>query len=59
MLKILALIGATITMALGLEIPKNHIVNTSWLEKNHNDSKLVIIDTREKIDYEKGHIKMQ
>lgn len=33
MLKILALIGATITMALGLEIPKNHIVNTSWLEK--------------------------
>src|SRR5574344_789892 len=57
MLKILALIGATITMALGLEIPKNHIVNTSWLEKNYNDSKLVIIDTREKVDYEKGHIK--
>ena len=44
-------------MALGLEIPKNHIVNTSWLEKNYNDSKLVIIDTREKVDYEKGHIK--
>lgn len=57
MLKILALIGATITMALGLEIPKNHIVNTSWLEKNYNDFKLVIIDTREKVDYEKGHIK--
>lgn len=27
------------------------------VRKNYNDSKLVIIDTREKVDYEKGHIK--
>ena len=57
MLKILALIGASITIVLGLEIPKNHIVETSWLEKNQNEKNLVIIDTREKVDYEKGHIK--
>ncbi len=57
MLKILALIGASITMVLGLELPKNHIVETSWLEKNQNEKNLVIIDTREKVNYEKGHIK--
>lgn len=41
----------------GLEIPPNHVVNTNWLEKNINNDKLVIIDTRKNEAYLKGHIK--
>ncbi|MCF6172413.1 MAG: hypothetical protein L3J44_01275 [Campylobacteraceae bacterium] len=40
-----------------LEIPKNHIVSTQWLQANQNQKNLVIIDTRNSKAYKKGHIK--
>lgn len=39
-----------------LEIPKNHLVSTSWLEKNLNNEKIVIIDTRKESKYKEAHI---
>jgi 3-mercaptopyruvate sulfurtransferase SseA len=56
-MKKLLLLLSSITIVFGLEIPKNHLVDSNWLEKNQNEKNLVIIDTREKADYEKGHIK--
>jgi thiosulfate/3-mercaptopyruvate sulfurtransferase len=56
-MKKLLLLLSSITIVFGLEIPKNHLVDSDWLEKNQNEKNLVIIDTREKVDYEKGHIK--
>lgn len=56
-MKKLLLLLSSITIVFGLEIPKNHLVDSNWLEKNQNEKNLVIIDTREKVDYEKGHIK--
>ena len=47
---------ATTTMMFALEVPTDHIASTDWLAKNMNDKNLVIIDTREAKDYEKGHI---
>jgi len=43
--------------AIALDIPSNHLVDTNWLEKNINNDKLVIIDTRKNKEYLKGHIK--
>jgi thiosulfate/3-mercaptopyruvate sulfurtransferase len=42
--------------AFALDTPSNHLVDTSWLEKNIKNTDLVIIDTRKKEAYEKGHI---
>lgn len=56
-MKKLILLIASMSMLFGIEIPKNHLIDSSWLEKNQNEKNLVIIDTREKADYEKGHIK--
>ena len=39
-----------------LEVPSNHLVDTTWLEKNMKNNDLVIIDTRKKEAYAKGHI---
>lgn len=55
-MKKLILLIASISVVFGLEIPKNHIVDTNWLEKNLNEKNLVIIDTRKKDDFIKGHI---
>jgi thiosulfate/3-mercaptopyruvate sulfurtransferase len=43
--------------AFALDIPSNHLIDTQWLEKNINNDNLVIIDTRKKEDYLKGHLK--
>ena len=56
-MKKLLLLLSSITIVFGLEIPKNHLVDSDWLEKNQNEKNLVIIDTRDKVDYEKEHIK--
>jgi thiosulfate/3-mercaptopyruvate sulfurtransferase len=56
-MKKLLLLLSSITIVFGLEIPKNHLVDSNWLDKNQNEKNLVIIDTREKVDYEKEHIK--
>lgn len=55
-MKKLILLIASISMLFGLEIPKNHIVDTNWLEKNLGEKNLVLIDTRNKEDFIKGHI---
>jgi thiosulfate/3-mercaptopyruvate sulfurtransferase len=41
----------------GIEIPKNHLVDTQWLLKNLDNPKLKIVDTREKKEYDAGHLK--
>ncbi len=50
---ILAIVGSLF----GLEIPKNHLVTTDWLVKNIDNPKLKIVDTREKKEYDLGHLK--
>lgn len=39
-----------------LEIPKNHLVSTSWLEKNLKNEKIVLIDTRKENQYKESHL---
>lgn len=55
-MKKLILLIASLTMVFGLEIPKNHLIDTSWLEKNLDEKSIVIIDTRLNEDFLKGHI---
>ncbi|MBS9782510.1 MAG: hypothetical protein KGV43_01755 [Arcobacter sp.] len=55
-MKKLILLISSIAVLFGLEVPKNHIVDTNWLEKNLNDESLVIVDTRANKDFLKGHI---
>ena len=55
-MKKLILLVSSICVLFGLEVPKNHIVDTNWLDKNINEKSLVIIDTRKSEDFEKGHI---
>ena len=43
--------------AIALDIPSNHLVDTNWLEKNIDNDKLIIIDTRKNKEYLKGHLK--
>lgn len=50
------LLALSFALAYGLEIPQNHLVDTDWLIKNIGNKQLKIIDTREKKDYEAGHI---
>ncbi len=57
MLKKSTLILAFAISVFALEIPKNHIVSTSWLSKNIGEQNLVIIDTRDTKAYKKSHIK--
>lgn len=47
----------SITFSYAVEIPSNHLVDTSWLEKNLSNEKLVLIDTRSKEQYKDSHIK--
>ncbi|GIT99080.1 sulfurtransferase [Sulfurovum sp. TSL1] len=56
LMKKMAVIMATTTMMFALEVPTDHLVSTDWLAKHINDENLVIIDTREAKDYNKGHI---
>lgn len=56
MRKSFAVFIVSINFMFGLELPTNHIVNTSWLEKNIDHKDLVLIDTRNVKDYEKSHI---
>ena len=56
MKKIILILSIAI-FGFALEIPKNHLVDTSWLEKNIDNKNLVIIDTRKKDAYIKDHIK--
>jgi len=55
MKKIVLLISMSI-FAFALEIPSNHLVDTTWLNKNLSNKDLVIIDTRKKEAYLKGHL---
>jgi len=55
--KQIALVMLTTSALFALDVPKNHIASTSWLEKNINSKNLVVIDTRKTDDYVKGHIK--
>lgn len=55
-MKKLILLIASISIVFGLEIPKNHIVDTNWLEKNLNEKNLVIIDIRKNENFLKNHI---
>jgi thiosulfate/3-mercaptopyruvate sulfurtransferase len=55
-MKKLILLLASISVLFGLEIPKNHIIDTNWLEENLNEKNLVIIDTRKNEDFLKSHI---
>lgn len=57
MKKLIVTIITSVSFMFGLELPANHIVDTTWLEKNLNNKSLVIIDTRTKKEYEKSHIK--
>ncbi len=43
-------------LAVGMDLPPNHIVTTEWLAKNLGKKEVVVIDTRPKADYKKGHI---
>ena len=43
-------------LAMGVDLPPNHIVTTEWLAKNLGKKELVVIDTRPEADYRKGHI---
>lgn len=56
-MKKLILSIAIVTISFALEIPKNHIVSTKWLQNNQTEKNLVIIDTRKPGVYKKGHIK--
>lgn len=56
-MKKLLMLFIFVTLGFGLEIPKNHIVSTDWLEKNKDNKNIVIIDTRSKKEYESSHIK--
>lgn len=38
------------------EIPNNHLVSSTWLQKNASMKNLVIIDTRDKKSYQASHI---
>ena len=55
-IKKMAVMLATTTMMFALEVPTDHVSSTDWLATNINDKNLVIIDTREAKDYNKGHI---
>jgi len=55
MKKILLTLAMSI-VAFALEIPSNHLVDTTWLEKNIKSNDIVIIDTRKKEAYLKGHL---
>ena len=56
MKKILLVLCTTI-FAFALEVPSNHIVSTTWLEKNQSNKNLVIIDTRTTKEFEQSHLK--
>lgn len=57
MKKLIVTIITSVSFMFGLELPSNHIVDTTWLEKNLNNKNLVVIDTRTKKEYENSHIK--
>ncbi len=53
----LIVLTALSSIVFALEIPKNHIVSTNWLQNNLGQKKLVVIDTRKPEAYIKAHIK--
>lgn len=57
MKKLIVTMFTLVSFMFGLELPTNHIVDTSWLEKNIANKNLVLIDTRSVKEYEQGHIK--
>lgn len=56
-MKKLSIILLLISFSYALEIPSNHLISTSWLEKNLSNEKIVLIDTRSEKQYKKSHIK--
>lgn len=56
-MKKLFLLVFSFGLLFGLEIPKNHLVDTKWVMENLDNPKLKIIDTREKKEYDAGHLK--
>lgn len=52
-LTILTMIGTPI---FALDVPKDHIATTEWLNQNNKSKDIVIIDTREAKEYVAGHI---
>ena len=55
MKKILFILAISISL-FALDVPKNHLATTSWLEKNLDNKNLVVIDTRKAELYKKSHI---
>ncbi len=52
---ILLLLFASLFATTEKKVPT--IVSISWIKENLNNPNLVIIDLREKSEYEKGHVK--
>ena len=52
----IASIAILTTSVMALDVPSNHMVDSTWLKSHMNDKNLVIIDIRKK-GYKKGHIK--
>ncbi len=46
-----------VNVLFALDIPKNHIVSTKWLNANIGNKNLVIVDARKESVYKKAHIK--
>jgi thiosulfate/3-mercaptopyruvate sulfurtransferase len=57
LIKKLTMLATITSIAFALEVPANHIVDTSWLKQHIDDKNLVVIDTRKAEAYKKGHIK--
>ncbi len=56
-MKKLLLLVVSFGLLFGLEIPKSHLVDTKWVMENLDNPKLKIVDTREKKEYDAGHLK--
>lgn len=56
-MKIVLIFLSIFSFTFALKIPSTHLVETSWLQDNISNKNIVIIDTRDKIKYEKNHIK--
>jgi len=56
LIKTISIVTFSSSLLLALEVPKNHIASTTWLSSHLKDKNLVIVDTREKKEYLKGHV---
>ena len=56
-MRVLLLLFIGLGVMFGLELPRTHVVDTKWLEKNLDNPKLKIIDVRSQKEYNETHIK--